>query len=254
MSIKKILKSLIAATDLLLPRSCMICGRKLLVEESHLCISCAAGLPLTYFWNQDRNPMADRFNEGIQAALEEDRAGSPERYAYACALFYYNDETGYRNIPHQIKYGGYIPAGVYFGRILGRRIAGCRYLKDIDIVIPVPLHWRRKWERGYNQAAAIGKGVAESLGVEMNESILTRVRHTRSQTKMDIDQKRANVMGAFEVRSEKDAALIKAGHILLVDDIFTTGSTLGACFVALRSVFPPSVRISVATLAFVGGT
>lgn len=242
-----------AAGELLLPETCMICGGKLLMNEKYLCLLCQANLPLTYFWNQNRNPMADRFNEGIQTALDQGWIRGPERYAYACSLFYYDDEDKYRHITHHIKYHGDIPAGVEFGRMLGMKIAGCQYLGDIDMIIPVPLHWRRKWKRGYNQAAAVARGVAELLDVTLNETVLIRSRYTHTQTKVDVSQKGANVMGAFEVQLKNHQTVMKARHILLIDDIFTTGATLLACFCALRSVFPPSVRISVATLGFVGG-
>ena len=127
---------------------------------------------------------------------------------------------------------------------------------DTDMIIPVPLHWARQWKRGYNQAEVIAAAIASETGVPLRTDILKRRRRTRTQTKLDIEGKARNVAGAFCV-SEDAAVIFRGGgnirHILLVDDVFTTGSTLYACFRALRSVFPPSVRISVATLGFVGG-
>lgn len=246
-------RMLAACADLLMPRTCIVCGKKLLPDEKMLCLHCRMNLPLTHFWERTHNPMADRFNDILQKRLEKE--WSPERYAYACALFFYDSDGDYRHITQNIKYNGDIPAGKHFGRMLGSVMASCPHLEDISIVIPVPLHWRRKWKRGYNQAEVIAGGLACALGAEMKTDMLKRIRPTRSQTKLDVKGKEANVRDAFRAaRTEGMAAPegFSEGHFLLVDDVFTTGSTLLACFTALRAVFPPSVRISVATLGFVG--
>ena len=254
-----------AAADLILPRVCVVCGERLLLSERIICLHCLADLPLTHFWKQKHNPMADRFNAVIQHGLEKaweglawqmnwvQANGVRERYAYAAALFFYGHEAPYRHILYNLKYEGRIDVGRYFGRMLGARLADSSVFMDVDYVIPVPLHWTRRWKRGYNQAEIIAQEVAEALGARMDRDILFRHRRTKTQTKLDIKGKATNVEGAFAARPPKPhAAVIK--HIVLIDDVFTTGSTLMACFVALREVFPPSVRISVATLAFVGGT
>lgn len=247
-----ILNGLRSAADLLLPRVCIVCGCRLLRHESHICLSCLMDMPRTHFWDMPRNPMADRFNELIENGLED---GS-ERYAYAAALFLYHSEAGYRHIPYQIKYHGNTGAGEFFGKMLGREMASGSLWADVDMIIPVPLHWARQWKRGYNQAEVIAAAIALERGVPLRTDILERRRRTRTQTRLDIEGKARNVAGAFCV-SEDAAVIFRGGgnvrHILLVDDVFTTGSTLYACFRALRSVFPPSVRISVATLGFVGG-
>ena len=236
-----------AALDLLIPRTCLVCGCRLEIEQEHLCPDCLDDLPRTYYWLRRFNPMADRFNALIQENLEEHID-----YAYATALFFYRDESEYRRIPYQIKYHGDIPAGRFFGRQLGHTIAATEHFADVDAVIPVPLHWARKWSRGYNQAEIIASEVASILGAELRIDILQRCRRTRTQTQLSIEGKAANVHGAFRVRTCVIDSIKVPKHLLLIDDVFTTGSTLHACYQALRSVFPPEVRISVATLAFVG--
>ena len=138
--------------------------------------------------------------------------------------------------------------------MLGKRLASSEAFQDVDMVIPVPLHWTRKWKRGYNQAEVIASAVAESLGAPMRTDILKRCKRTSTQTKVEVEEKRKNVSDAFAavIPSSADISPDEVRHLLIVDDVFTTGSTLFACFVALRSIFPPSVRISVATLGFVG--
>jgi predicted amidophosphoribosyltransferase len=245
-----ILRGLRAAGEILLPRLCIVCGQRLLLDEKHLCLDCLADLPQTYYWSMSHNPMADRFNEIIQ----NEGSHGQERYAHAAALFFYHSEAEYRLIPYQIKYHGNISAGRYFGKMMGRRLAGSPLYQDVDMVIPVPLHWTRKWKRGYNQAEVIARGIAESLGVPVRTDLLKRCRRTLTQTKMGVDAKRKNVAGAFAATPELTALMEEGGirHLLLVDDVFTTGSTSGACFSALRKVLPTKIRISIATLGYVG--
>lgn len=236
--------------DILLPRLCIVCGTRLLSSERHICLECLAGLPLTYFWKQDHNPMSDRFNEVIQKNLDKEDSPRMEGYAFAAALFHYNSEAGFRLIPYNIKYKGNIKAGEYFGRMLGRRLKEDEHWQDADLIIPVPLHWTRKFSRGYNQAEVIASGIASETGIPMRADILRRIKRTKTQTKLDIDGKARNVADAFEAAKK---GIPTARHLVIVDDVFTSGNTLFACFQALRSIFPPSIRISVATLGFVGG-
>ena len=289
-----ITRGLRAVADLFLPRVCVVCGRRLLLNERIICLYCQADIPLTHFWKMKSNAMADRFNAVIQVGLEkawEEEDGdylgisdegrdygkrsegsyddsmrpdrfcnmlmrrplnSYERYAFAAALFFYSHEVDFRHILYNLKYEGRTDVGKYFGHQLGVKLGSSAIFMDVDCVMPVPLHWTRKWRRGYNQAEVIAREVADALGARLRCNILVRRRRTRTQTKLDIKGKAINVEGAFTVQlSHEHLQDIK--HILLIDDVFTTGATLHACFVALRTIFPPSVRISVATLAFVGG-
>lgn len=239
---------LTALGDLVMPRECIVCGRPLALRERHLCIGCLADLPRTYFSNMPHNQLADRFNSLIQRDL--DATGGFEEYSYATSLFFYRSQTGYRLITQRLKYHSDYAAGRYFASMLGREMAVSPIYSDVDAVIPVPLHWTRHWSRGHNQAEIIAEVLARFLGAEMNVDILRRPRRTRTQTKLSIEGKALNVEGAFQVRRPK--VIPEYSHILLVDDVFTTGATLRSCQKALRMIFPPPVRISVATLACVG--
>ena len=233
------LKPVVALGDLLMPRTCPVCGRALGVEEKYICLSCEADLPLTFYWERTHNPMADRLNAALL-----DQEGMP--YAYAAALMFYDDDASYKMIPRRLKYENGLGTGRYFATLLGRYLAGSSHFADVDTVIPVPLHWLRRWKRGYNQAAVIARVVAKELGAQCREDILYRRRRTSTQTRLGGEERARNVAGAFGVRER-----FQPRHVLLLDDVFTTGATTAACFRALRAVLPGNVRISVATLAFV---
>ena len=193
------IRGLRAAADILLPRVCIVCGRKLLLGEEHVCLYCQSDIPLTRFRLLKHNPMADRFNEAIQRQLEASEDPACERYAYSLSLFFYDSYSDYRHIPYQIKYHGDISAGRHFGQMLGLEVAQAPYLNDIDVIIPVPLHWRRKWSRGYNQAEVLARAVSEVTGVPVRTDILKRRRYTGTQTRLGLEEKKTNVKGAFHV-------------------------------------------------------
>ena len=238
-----------ALADVVMPRSCIVCGRRLELKERSICIYCYSDIPFTRFELRSRNPMADRLNELIEKGRNE--GGScPEPYSFALALFHFSHNANYRKIPYNLKYKGNIRVGKYFGKLLGDRIRNCVYLDGVDAVIPVPLHWLRKISRGYNQAEVIAEEIASSIGAVLRTDILKRSRRTKTQTKLDVSGKLKNVSGAFSVRD--GVRTDGVSHILLVDDVFTTGATVYSCFEALRRIFPSSVRISVSCLSFVG--
>ena len=236
--------SLLAMADLALPRECCVCGRTLLLHERHICTTCLSKLPETHFFLLEHNPMADKFNAAIASGCDV-----YEPYSRAAALFFYNSSSNYRKIPQLLKYGRNFSEGKYFASMLGGRLAQSPIFADVDTVIPVPLHWARRLSRGYNQAEVIARAVAAALpGAEIRTDILRRSRSTRTQTRLSVEEKKSNVEGAFRAKDKAAAAK----HILLVDDVFTTGSTLSECHRALRAVYPyPDVRISVATLSSV---
>ena len=245
-----------AVADILLPRTCAVCGRRMDPDERFLCRDCIEDMPLTYTWDREYHPIADRLNCNIQ----KDITGY-EPYIRVASLFFYDEGNGYRHICHRLKYKGDTGIGRRFGRELGSRLAVSPLFTGVDTIVPVPLHWKRLWSRGYNQAAIIGREVAASLGARFFPKMLVRRKNTISQTTLDDAEKHGNVRDAFRVsaewqprcgrKSRYGRLLPSIRHILITDDVFTSGATTAACCKALREVFPSDVRISVATLAAV---
>ncbi len=253
-----------SAADLLMPRECLVCGRKLLRGEERLCTACFYDLPLTYFWLQSRNPMADRFNALIQNEMENTETSKPDGadvpYAEAVALYHYRAGSGYDSISKRLKYHGDLRAGKMFGKMLALELNDSPHFGIPDVIVPVPLHWTREWSRGYNQAEIIASSMALELGVPARPRLLVRSRRTRTQTRLSVTEKAANVKGAFSVRGAEAGKLAgrESLHILIVDDVFTTGATMHECHKALRSWFGAAgmgvdrLRISAAALGFAG--
>ena len=220
------------------PRRCGVCGGFLDMEERYVCAECLKDMPLTYFWSWRGNPAeqilwARTYLEGV------------------VSLFYYSRDNDYKELLHAVKYGGNVATGRWLGRILGEKMREAAYPLP-DVIVPVPLHWRRQWKRGYNQAEVIARGISEGLSgdIPVLTDILRRVRYSTSQTRMSVGSKWENVSGAFVLRDIKTAAERLSGrHVLLVDDVLTTGATAEACWDALRVI--PDIRVSYASIAFV---
>lgn len=219
-------------------------------------------MPYTYFWESVFNPMSERFNALIQKRLTlkaQEGNARREPFANAAALFFYVPGDGYDKITQRVKYHGDLGAGKFFASMLGDRLFESPQFGDVDVVVPVPLHWRRKLERGYNQAEVIGKSVSKKLGAVVDGRLLTRRKYTKAQTHLPTEQKFDNMAFAFCVDRQRLACLVerRVRHFLIVDDVFTTGATLSSCYYSLRDALAclgdEGVKISVATIGFARG-
>lgn len=227
-----------ALFDLILPRHCIICGRRLNVREEYCCLSCHIDIPLTYFWEQVDNRMAIEF-----------RKKTGDDLSRAVSLFFYREDSSFRQITRHLKYEYGIGSGRHFSKMLAYKLKDEGIFDDVDLIVPVPLHWTRKWSRGYNQAEVIASSLSRVLDIKMDNGLLKRCRRTGTQTKLSGDAKSGNVAGAFKLK--KGIGSLQAEHILLVDDVYTSGSTLAECHKAIRKAGNPELKISVATLAFI---
>lgn len=231
--------------DLVAPRNCAICGKRLSVNESTLCATCHLHLPLTKFWlSPYDNPMARLFwgqipLAGGQAGL---RPNSVERVA---ALFFYEPHAPASKIIYDLKYHSQRNTAVAMGRIAAQTMAGSGFFDGIDIIVPIPLTRCRQWRRGYNQSAETADGVSQVTGIPVCRDIMKRTAFAGSQTRLQAWERTSNVENVFSLAKPEKA---KGRHILIIDDIVTTGSTIASC--ARQLCQAGDVKVSILSLGF----
>lgn len=217
---------------LVLPPACPVCGGRLLPGERGFCTLCRATAPLTGYWNEADNPVFRKF--WGQVPVER-----------ASGFLFFVHGSPWRRMIHGFKYFGAWRSARAAGGWYGSYLAESGLYAEVDVVVPLPLHPLKRLRRGYNQSEYIAEGIAAQLGAEVDRRSVRRSRNTASQALKSHRERPDNVAGAFAVRHPQRLA---GRHILLVDDVMTTGSTLIACIEAiLRDV--PDCRVSVAVLA-----
>lgn len=210
----------------------MVCHNGLARGEEVICTNCFYHLPRTRFWNDSENPVAKTFWGRVN--IEN-----------ACALFYFTKGSKYQKLLHLLKYNGRKDIGVVLGKELGKKLAQSELYNKIDAVIPVPLHPKKQKIRGYNQAEAIANGISETMNIPTINDVLIRTQFTQTQTKKNREERIKNVAQAFSVQNPEK---LSGKHILLVDDVITTGATLEVCANTLINNI--DLTISIATLAY----
>lgn len=222
-----------ALSDLLSPRACCACGCRLDTSEEVLCTPCNIHLPRTHYAdNAYDNEMARLFFKRLPI----------ER---AAALFFYQPHSPSGQMIYHLKYHGQYSLGRALGRLAAQEMAQQGFFDGIDIVVPLPLSRRREHERGYNQSLMIAEGIADVTHLPIASKAVRRVRDTPSQTTLRHAERADNTEGAFLLASTDG---FEGRHVLIVDDIVTTGSTVCACGAALMRA--GGVRISVLSLGF----
>jgi len=165
-------------------------------------------------------------------------------FKHATSLAYFNNENLLQHLLHRLKYNQRETVGIYFGRELGKTLRKANW--SIDAIVPVPLYKKKEAKRGFNQSKIIADGIAEILSIEVIENAVVRIKNTKTQTDRSREQRIENVKGAFSVVNEKK--LINK-HVLLVDDVLTTGATIEACAMELLKVNGVSISIVTAGIA-----
>lgn len=216
--------------NILFPRTCNGCGKVLLNQEYIVCSRCRHQLPIACFHRNNDRSLLDVFYGRIPLVN-------------ATAVLQYQKTGPTQQLLHNLKYRGREEVGVFFGNWLGQELSNLSAYGDIDLVIPVPLHKRKLKKRGYNQVSGFGKAIAKALGVPMKEDILIKTTKTASQ----VFKKRWTRFSADEIFEIRNLDKAREKHILLVDDIVTTGATLEKCANQLLQI--EGVALSVATIA-----
>ena len=218
--------------SLLFPRLCYACGDHLLRNENLICTECFVIIPRTNF-HIDKDNLLEQLFWG-RCLIEK-----------AAAFSFYNKGSRIRNLIHNLKYKGIRELGNELGRIYALSLKSSGFMSDIDLIIPVPLHYSKKRIRGFNQSDLISSGMSDVTGIPVYLNSLSRITVSVTQTKRSRYDRWTNVEGIFSVN---DSEMLKGKHILLVDDVITTGSTIESCSNELLKV--EGVKVSVVALAF----
>ncbi len=226
----KLFRSLL---DFIMPRYCKVCGKRLNVGEDHLCMGCFASMPVLE-WNSQ---------EGFSTA--ERILMSEKSVCRAASVIQYDKDSDYRKILYHLKYYSHPDVGTWLAKLGAEKLAEKGFFDDIDIIIPVPLSKKKLRQRGYNQSSYIAFGIRQLTGLPVYEDVLSREKGKSRQAGLGRFQRWNNARGLYSVeRPER----LNGKHVLLVDDVMTTGATLCSVIRTLNEA-NPEVKVSVFTLA-----
>lgn len=212
------------------PKLCLGCTTALLIQENILCLACANQLSITQHYHIRDNETVLRF------------AG---RFSFenACSFAFFTKNSLVQILMHELKYKGNQEVGVYLGKQFAYALQNTHWIHSIDVIVPVPLFSKKQAERGFNQSACIGAAMAQYLAKPMQLDVLKRNRHTESQTQKSRQERVINMQDAFVIINP---SRLVGKHVLLIDDVLTTGATIESCVLALQSI--QGIQISIATI------
>jgi ComF family protein len=225
---KKLFTSLL---NLAYPNLCIICNESLIQGENKICLACLNNIPRTNFHLEPDNTVEKRF------------WGKVPVYR-GTSYFYFYKGSPFQILLHELKYRGNKEVGEAAGKYAAADLLDSPDFCSVDVIVPVPLHPNKLAKRGYNQSEWIAKGLASVLKKPVDTTNLVRIRANTTQTKKSVFDRYKNTEGVFKL---KDKKVFEGKHVLLVDDVLTTGSTLEACMVPLMDT--DFIKISVFTLA-----
>ncbi len=219
--------------NLFAPATCSCCSEPLPHGIEFMCPRCRWDLPITEFWLDEDNKVAQKFWGLIPVEG-------------ACSLFYYRQGSNFQRAIHELKYRGYWRTCVEFGEMFARKLAHCTPYNDVDVIVPVPLHRLKLLKRGYNQSEYIAKGLSSIMNVRVEVDNVVRHINNKPQVHSRYKHERwDNVNNIFRV---KNPEILAGKHILIVDDVLTTGATICSCAKAIIDSVP-NCRVSIVTLA-----
>lgn len=212
--------------DFMFPAECHICGRGLARHERFACSHCLSQLPRTGYHRTPLNPMEERF----AGLFKFDRA---------TGHFFYTRDSALSQLIQDMKYRNFPSIGNMLGALSASELYSTGFFSDIDMVVPVPMHFLKQLRRGYNQSMHIARGISESTGIRVCPA-LKAVRSHRTQTALTHDERRQNTSGLFSITKP---GIVAGKHVLLTDDVCTTGATLSAAAEAIWQGHPASLSL-----------
>lgn len=215
---------------LLFPHCCTGCGTDTIAATQVLCPACADALPHTHFEHHANNPIEKIFWGRLPLTQ-------------ATAQYFFTKDSVMQQLMHSLKYRGNKEVGLWLGKMMGTQLAATNRFMQVDALVPLPLYPEKEHQRGYNQAQVLCEGMSSVMQKPVLHGAVIRTHHTESQTKKSRVERWQNMDGRFLVTNP---AMLQGKHLLVVDDVVTTGATLEACGGCLMEV--PDVRLSVATL------
>jgi ComF family protein len=230
MTISKTISNLVG--NFLFPEICVACEKTLPHRGEELCLECQLVIPKTNFHNKKEN-------------LTTERLAGRFPFRYATSYYFYTKTKHTQNLIFSFKYHGKRDIGIFIGETYGRLLYETPFFHDINGIVPVPMHPSKVRLRGYNQAEVFAEGLASTMESVVFPNALKKIRTTQSQTQLNHGERWSNVQEIFELGEQ--ATLLKGRHILLVDDVLTTGATLDTCANELLKI--EGIQISVATIA-----
>lgn len=217
--------------SLFFPHCCVVCGSLLAKGERCICTACNIRLPRTDYHLQKENPVEQMFWGKIELVK-------------ATSFFFYKKGSDFRRILHLLKYGGRKDVGEAMGRYMACELLPSGFFEGIDVIVPVPLHRKKQRMRGYNQSECIAQGISAVTQIPLDIKCISRNKNTATQTRKSTVERWDNVDSIFTLC---DSHLLVGKHVLIVDDVLTTGATVVSCASAFNGV--DGIRVSVLTLA-----
>ena len=214
--------------DFILPRRCAVCGEILSPAEQELCLNCLLALPVIDF---SQRAEIEKIFRGI---VPVERAAS---------YFYYSKGSPYNNLLHRLKYKNCPQVGVMLARSAAVELSKCGFFDGVELIVPLPLSRKKLRSRGYNQCDYIAEGLSQITSVPVSKDCISRIKANETQTHKNREERWKNVEGIFSVNHPE---AICGKHVLLIDDVLTTGATIAQCAQALVAA---GCRVSLFTLA-----